>query len=315
MSRIDEANRIKPSDIKDRYEEIYSRYTRLTRNGNKLVGLCPFHNEQNGSFNIFDGGAYKCFGCEAKGGSVIDFIMAKENLTFPEALEFASKDFNISPSKTIKVRKKIVKEEPLIEVQKISFERKHKDYWNRYLLPEDYLNSEGVWAISKYAINKHVYTIPEDVATFAYEAGNKYKLLQIGNTDKKWINWVPNNYIWRENKVKDCKQLWVVKSLKDALILNYHAGLCTVALQNESAEIFLKENADRMENITKDIVIALGVDPQGKAESIKITQERGYKWWNVPNYMYKYDIEDGADLVDQLGVQPLKELLKNKGYL
>lgn len=312
MSRSEIKPRISIEEVKSRWYEIYSRYTKLTLNGGKYNGLCPLHSEGSGSFYVFMDGGYKCFGCGEAGSNVVDFLMKKENLSFSDALIFASSNFNISAPSLVKTRK-VKKEEPFIEIQKISFEQKHKDYWNKYLLPESYLNSEGIFAISKYAINKFVYNIPEDVATFAYEASKgKYKLLQIGNTDKKWINWVDNKYIWRENKIKDCSQLWVVKSLKDALVLNYHCGLCTVALQNESADIFIKENADRLEKICKNIVIALGSDPQGKAESIKITKSRGYKWWNTPNYMYNYGIEDSADLVDQMGIGPLKELVNKK---
>ncbi len=69
-------------------EQIVSPYTRLTRKGKNMVGLCPFHSEKTGSFFIYpDSQSYYCFGCGA-GGDVITFIMAAENLDYIEAVKF-----------------------------------------------------------------------------------------------------------------------------------------------------------------------------------------------------------------------------------
>ncbi|MFO0676425.1 MAG: DNA primase [Polyangiaceae bacterium] len=58
----------------------------LKRNGRRFVGLCPFHKEKTPSFNVNpDSGFYHCFGCK-ESGSVIDFVMRQEGLTFPEAV-------------------------------------------------------------------------------------------------------------------------------------------------------------------------------------------------------------------------------------
>jgi DNA primase len=67
--------------------EIVGRYVKLTRRGREHQGLCPFHKEKTPSFNVVeDKGFYHCFGCGAH-GTAIDFVMAIESLTFPEALE------------------------------------------------------------------------------------------------------------------------------------------------------------------------------------------------------------------------------------
>ena len=69
-------------------EDIASAYVNLKRRGKNLVGLCPFHNEKTGSFNIYPGNnSYYCFGCN-KGGDVISFVMGVENLDFPEAVRW-----------------------------------------------------------------------------------------------------------------------------------------------------------------------------------------------------------------------------------
>ncbi len=74
--------------MRNNIEDVVSSYVRLTRSGQNLKGLCPFHSEKTPSFTVFAGeGNFYCFGCGA-GGDVITFIMKAENLAYPEALEF-----------------------------------------------------------------------------------------------------------------------------------------------------------------------------------------------------------------------------------
>lgn len=68
--------------------EVVSRYVPLTKKGNNLWALCPFHNEKTPSFSVsVDKQIYHCFGC-GKGGGVINFIMEAEQLSFPDAVRF-----------------------------------------------------------------------------------------------------------------------------------------------------------------------------------------------------------------------------------
>ncbi len=60
---------------------------RLIKRGREHLGLCPFHKEKTPSFTVNeDKGFYHCFGC-GKHGSVFDFVMETEGLSFPEAVE------------------------------------------------------------------------------------------------------------------------------------------------------------------------------------------------------------------------------------
>lgn len=76
--------------------EVVSSYVRLSKkSGSNLFGLCPFHSEKTPSFSVSpDKQIYHCFGC-GKGGSVINFIMEIENLSFPEAVEFLARRANM----------------------------------------------------------------------------------------------------------------------------------------------------------------------------------------------------------------------------
>jgi DNA primase len=59
----------------------------LKRTGRAWVGLCPFHAEKTGSFNVRDEtGRYKCFGCGA-GGDVFTFVQEIEHVDFVTAVE------------------------------------------------------------------------------------------------------------------------------------------------------------------------------------------------------------------------------------
>lgn len=66
--------------------EIVGQYVDLKRSGTRLKGLCPFHQEKTPSFFVNpDLQMYHCFGC-GEGGSVFDFVMEMEGVTFPEAV-------------------------------------------------------------------------------------------------------------------------------------------------------------------------------------------------------------------------------------
>lgn len=68
--------------------KVIGSYVTLKKNGHRYVGLCPFHNETAPSFSVDEQKqVYHCFGCKA-GGSVIQFIMDIEHLSFPEAVAF-----------------------------------------------------------------------------------------------------------------------------------------------------------------------------------------------------------------------------------
>ena len=72
--------------------DVVSGYVRFTkRTGANQFGLCPFHSEKTPSFSVnTERQIYHCFGC-GKGGSVINFIMEVENLSFPDAVHFLAR--------------------------------------------------------------------------------------------------------------------------------------------------------------------------------------------------------------------------------
>ncbi|HJV49113.1 MAG TPA: DNA primase [Geothrix sp.] len=60
---------------------------KLRKQGSAHVGLCPFHAERSPSFQVVPGrGFYHCFGC-GKHGDAFAWLMEREGMSFPEALE------------------------------------------------------------------------------------------------------------------------------------------------------------------------------------------------------------------------------------
>lgn len=71
------------------------------------LGLCPFHNEKTPSFTVSPTkGIYKCFGC-GKGGNVVNFVMEQEHISYPEALKYLAKKYNIEIRETELTQEKI----------------------------------------------------------------------------------------------------------------------------------------------------------------------------------------------------------------
>ena len=59
----------------------------LRGRGRVRQGVCPFHQESEGSFTVYaDTSRFYCFGCGV-GGDVLDFIQRAEGLTLPEAIQ------------------------------------------------------------------------------------------------------------------------------------------------------------------------------------------------------------------------------------
>ncbi len=78
-----------------RIEEVVGDFVTLRKRGVNLLGLCPFHNEKTPSFTVSPvKGIYKCFGC-GKAGNSVNFVMEHEHYTYPEALRFLAKKYNI----------------------------------------------------------------------------------------------------------------------------------------------------------------------------------------------------------------------------
>ena len=77
-------------------ETLIGSYVSLKRAGSNLRGLCPFHSEKTPSFTVYPAdNSFYCFGCGA-GGDAITFIRKRENLDYPDAVEFLAQRAGIT---------------------------------------------------------------------------------------------------------------------------------------------------------------------------------------------------------------------------
>lgn len=75
--------------------DVVGEFVHLKKRGSNHIGLCPFHDEKTPSFSVSESkGIYKCFGC-GKAGSVVNFLMEHEHLSYPEALKWLAKKYHI----------------------------------------------------------------------------------------------------------------------------------------------------------------------------------------------------------------------------
>ena len=114
-----------------RIEEVVGDFVNLKKRGTNYVGLCPFHNERTPSFNVNPvRNIFKCFGC-GKGGDAVNFLMEHEQFSYPEALRFIAKRYNIELEETEETAEAV--EEKKLEDSLYIVNQFAKDYFSNTL--------------------------------------------------------------------------------------------------------------------------------------------------------------------------------------
>lgn len=74
--------------LKDTRELALEDLQKARRIGQKVIGLCPKHDDKRPSFVVFKDGGWKCFGCQISGGNAIDYCIKIRGMGFVEAVRF-----------------------------------------------------------------------------------------------------------------------------------------------------------------------------------------------------------------------------------
>ena len=75
--------------------DVVGEFVTLRKSGVNYKGLCPFHDDRNPSFMVSPAkNICHCFVC-GKGGSPAGFLMEHEQITYPEALRWLARKYNI----------------------------------------------------------------------------------------------------------------------------------------------------------------------------------------------------------------------------
>jgi DNA primase len=123
--------------------------TTLRKQGARLVGRCPFHDERTPSFSVNPStGLYHCFGCH-KGGDLITFVQDTQGLDFVGTIEWLAERFrvpleyeDVSPAQTAR-RERRTRLYQLLEQATAYYERA---LWETEVgsFARDYLKGRGL---------------------------------------------------------------------------------------------------------------------------------------------------------------------------
>ena len=146
------------AEIKDKISiaDVVGEVVELRQAGANFTGLCPFHNEKTGSFNVrVQEGYYHCFGCGVS-GNVITFVMEQQGLSFPEAVDLLASRYGIEVKREGKVRKVVKSENPAPFYKINSVAQKYFQHSLKTAPKEikDYIASRGITSesIEKFGI-------------------------------------------------------------------------------------------------------------------------------------------------------------------
>lgn len=96
MAKIDKITEQKILDAAKVSDVLRDHGVALSKRGNQLLGLCPFHDDRRvGSFVVNErGNYYKCFACEAKGDAVT-VLRELDGMKYTEALRYLAAMYGI----------------------------------------------------------------------------------------------------------------------------------------------------------------------------------------------------------------------------
>ena len=130
--------------------EIVGQYVQLKpAGGGNFKACCPFHDEKTPSFTVSrDKGFYHCFGCKAS-GNVFSFLMAQENLTFPDARKMLGERYGVKiPDRremTAEQKEELSQRDRLLKVMAASSHFYREQFaGNAGLIARDYARKRGL---------------------------------------------------------------------------------------------------------------------------------------------------------------------------
>jgi len=161
--------------------DIVSERVQMKKKGTNYWGNCPFHNEKTPSFSVNPAKRiFKCFGC-GKGGSVFNFIMEYENVSFYDAVKILAEKAHIElPKNEREQSENFSTEDSLYEVNrwaaKIFFENLKLDDGKP---TRDYLEKRGISteSILKFGVG-YAHSGWDDLKSSAYRDQVRTELLE-----------------------------------------------------------------------------------------------------------------------------------------
>ena len=165
--------------------DVVGEFVTLRKAGVNYKGLCPFHDDTTPSFMVSPSKQIcKCFAC-GEGGTAINFLMKHEQITYPEALRWLAKKYNIEIQEkelTDEERKEQSDRESMFIVNewaKNYFQDMLKNDPDGIAIGRQYFRSRGIRddIIEKFSLG---YALPkrDALATAAQKAGYQAEFLE-----------------------------------------------------------------------------------------------------------------------------------------
>ncbi len=103
----------------------------LKKTGSSWKGLCPFHEEKTPSFNVrSEPAVFHCFGC-GEGGDIFKFVMQRERVGFPEAVESVARRFGVPiPENRFEVTGERKRRQELLAILEAAAEHFRGRFWS-----------------------------------------------------------------------------------------------------------------------------------------------------------------------------------------
>lgn len=282
----------------------------------------PLRRDRHPSFTIFfrdNVWMYKDFSND-DAGDALKFVKKKYSLSHREAIDKICQDLGISQTTKEYCPVQIIDKAPVYEPSEIhigfserKWRKEHYQFWEGTDVDEQHARKYNTFAVKELAINRRRIRIGDNEVVFAYYAEDIDKVkIYFPQREKgeRFRGNVEGNYMWYLNNYKKCDQLFIVKSNKDALVLS-KMGYCVAVTQSENKR-YIDNNLDKIQEVSKNVVICYGSDNQGVNESKKITDAYSWDYFNTPKKDLILGINDPYSYVKKYGVEKLENLIKNK---
>lgn len=267
-------------------------------------------------YNDFAGKKYDC----------VAFVAAKFGVTYYKAIDIIAVDFGLlkgvkSSNRAAKIikRKPLVKQERVIKIIAIPYNKFHLKFWSKYGVTEAELKENNIFAVDEMSINDWVVPKIENEIRFAYlikKDGNSYlKIYSPFNKDFKWVSSAPMEAIFGIEELPHMsKTLLICKSQKERVIAKkLFSDVIAIQAENTGA-------------ITKEIVIQLGAQydrimyfGDNDAPGLKFCEYMssiGAEAFHFPeSFLTKHKVKDIADFVALWGIEYFEKWCKTNKLL
>lgn len=256
-----------------------------------------------------------------KGGDIFDLVQEMYGLSsFKEACVKISKDFglNLYPGEASTPDPTAVaflapgkKTKPKAEIKNIvshpEMTTLGKAFWNQYYLTPEILREYNVTQVRSLITNRNITTYRKEALVFAYRIGNKYKIYSPKDTDFKFMNNYPSDYVeglfQLVQRGSDNKLLIITKSTKDVMVLRL-LGYDAISPKGENI-LIPGQTLEKLKLQFKRVVLFFDNDKAGIKGVGKYAVHNFENIW-IPDF---YRAKDISDFIAKFGPQKAYDLL------